>query len=392
MESSMKRTLLIVLVLSMAVVLSAIYKSTAIADQPAFAIAQSNKEVILPEQASKVAKDKIAALFDRNGEIGDEKFADVSDEVEALISSLGGWKGHTAGYGFTKDGKIEFTVTNNQDLALAKRVGKELGVTITAENSPGLKMQAAGMYRDDDPFYGASRYTSYRSDNGKGYFCSTGYGYNSNATGASIITAGHCVNFPYYESVTSAKDGNNPFMRISRYKVDSVNNSGSVKMSNGGYNGDIARLNVVDGRKIRGAIYYANYSSFYVPGFGSGRNASLTEWPNVELCYSGASTGGERCGFYALNVGFVSKQGSETYRPMTRVQGDHNKNNCPRGGDSGGPVYKKGSRQVIGIMSASNYDYVNLIVPCKFTFTPHGEVREAWAGSNLTDGKVLTGN
>ncbi len=233
---------------------------------------------------------------------------------------------------------------------------------------------------DSSPFYGGAKVWLWL-ENGSAT-CTGGFTWKGPSGNPWLLTAGHCsqYNANWNPRVVFTGDGTTQIGQSSNQYTTWDNGTGTVPTpGRGSLDGDLALLNLKNGLNVSSRIWIGganSTSSLPVSGVGS---AAVGQ----KLCFSGAVTG-ESCAFTVTAIGAQVTYPKGTVRPA--VQSISFAAHCSANGDSGAPVYLKGSSSVtaIGILSGGggggSDNYGGALDPCSMVFTNIQQAYEAFDG------------
>lgn len=248
--------------------------------------------------------------------------------------------------------------------------------------NPGGDVAATTLDRQGDtsPFYGGGvvkvRQESQTS------ICTAGFPWRGPSGNPWLLTAGHCSQFNANYNPRVVFNGQDVQIGQSSNDYTTWNRGvGTVQTpGRGTWDGDLALLNLKNGLAVSPRIYVGGSNSSSSMLIGSVGSAAFGQ----KLCFSGITTG-ESCAFTVAAVGEQVSMDEGLLRPG--VLSYSAAAYCPRPGDSGAPVYLKGSSSVtaIGIVSGGGGgggdSYGGLNDPCKLVFTNIQQAYEAFSGS-----------
>ena len=214
---------------------------------------------------------------------------------------------------------------------LRKALYKSYGDAIMV--SPGVEIESQAMFGDTSPYYGGTEvgFKTSRFQQTPSIRCTTGFAWEAPNGLDTLITAGHCIqigtNLRYIYT-----NRNNWSRFMGDNGTSNVDSSGSVYW-NGGYQGDLALINVRSPQSTTGTIDIDNRSSRRVVGVRYERYG-------MPYCTTGISQYGFRNCTYQVDSPVATYRASNSGRVYRGVIAGSGFDHCTKPGDSGGPAYQ----------------------------------------------------
>lgn len=343
-----------------------------------------------PQKKNETRERAVKAQFNKNKKFEESRYDDgLSDQISTIASRAGLKGSYTSSYG--SDGSVNFTLSSQDDrnrlAAQVERFGLPLNITV----EQGFALTNT-MYNSRSPFAGNSLIRV--NTTGEDILCTAGLPWNFNRWGGTFVTAGHCtherknnIKKKVQNVYTTNHNNYSNTAKVSNSShISSLNAYGSSrKMSNGGYNGDIAILNVISSAKVRGSMFKSPSLMNPIPSVNNGAGATV----GMASCWTGANSGKRVCGFRIKEAGVTAKVGGATYRPMMKMDRQFiSRASCPIPGDSGGLITLNDNR-VVGVISSVNYNQVWF--KCTIMYTNIAQIKQAFPGKPVLDGRRVSG-